>query len=262
MRGVVLSGGHGSRLNPFTKFSNKHLAPIYTPDGAIPIIYYPIKTLVDSGITDILIISSQEHSGKIIEVLGDGESFGCDLTYKIQDMFNPKKPVGIASALKLSQGFVGDQSFAVILGDNYYQNNFLKEFIDFDLETKKEKNAPNAKIFLKQVHDPERFGVATLGEDGNVVKIVEKPKEPESNWSVTGLYLYTPHVFSLVPQLKVSARGELEITDINNWYVQNGTMSGAALSGHWTDMGTPESVYSLQVHLRQQKIQNGGHQQV
>ena len=195
MRGVILAGGLGTRLKPFTDTANKHLAPVYTDEGAFPLIYYPIKTLVKSGINDILIISSQEHCGPIIEVLGDGENFGCSFTYKIQDMFNPDKPVGIASALRLAQGFVGEQSFAVVLGDNYYQNNFLREFIDFDKLTKGQKKAPYAKIFLKEVHDPERFGVATVNDSGEVTKIVEKPKKPETNLAVTGLYLYT-HMYS------------------------------------------------------------------
>ena len=257
MRGVILSGGLGTRLLPWTKTSNKHLAPIYTPNGAVPMIFYPIKTLVNSGITEILIISSQEHSGDIIEVLGDGDQFDCDFTYKIQDMNNPGKPVGIASALRLSENFVGDDPFAVILGDNYYQDSFQYEFDNFVkplTEMSISSKAPIANVFLKQVHDPERFGVATvegmtndmLTKKLSVSKIVEKPRLPESNYAVTGLYLYTPHVFSLVPQLEVSDRGELEITDINNWYVQNQTMTAFELNGFWHDAGTIEGVREIE----------------
>lgn len=253
MKGVILAGGKGTRLAPFTDVSNKHLAPIYTPNGAIPMIFYPIQTLIKSGITEILIISSQEHSGRIIEVLGDGDKFGCEFTYKIQDMNNPEKPVGIASALRLSQNFVGDSPFAVVLGDNYYQDTFDYEFKKFEkpiIDKRISGQAPIASVFLKEVYDPERFGVATVthNEDGSfdVSKIVEKPKEPESNYAVTGLYLYTPHVFTLVPQLEVSDRGELEITDINNWYVQNETMTAHQLRGYWHDAGTPTGVREIE----------------
>lgn len=256
MRGVVLAGGRGVRLYPFTEHNNKHLAPIYTPTGAIPMIYYPIKTLINSGINEILIISSQEHSGRIIEVLGDGDKFNCDFTYKIQDMNNPKKPVGIASALRLSETFVGNEPFAVILGDNYYYDSFSSEFNSFSKKiTNKEisSSSPISNIFLKEVHDPERFGVAEVKYDENeavsklnVIDIVEKPKNPKTNFAVTGLYLYTPHVFSLLPKLEVSDRGELEITDINNWYVKNNTMSAYRLNGFWHDCGTPEGVREVE----------------
>ena len=254
MRGIILAGGLGSRLSPWTKCSNKHLAPIYTPAGAIPMIFFPIQTLIRSGITEILIISSQEHSGSIIEVLGDGDQFGCEFTYKIQDMNNPNKPVGIASALRLAENFVGEDTFAVVLGDNYYQDNFsfeIKEFNKPFYEKKFNITAPVANIFLKKVHDPERFGVATVNHSSisgimNVSKIVEKPEVPDSSYAVTGLYLFTPHVFSLVPKLEVSDRGELEITDINNWYVDNGTMTARELFGFWHDMGTPSGIKEVE----------------
>lgn len=260
MRGVILAGGTGSRLAPFTKTTNKHLAPVYAPTGAIPMIYYPIQTLIGSGVKEILIVSSQEHSGSIIEVLGDGDQFGCEFTYKIQDMNNPKKPVGIASALKLAQGFVGEQNFAVILGDNYYEETFGAEFTYFDLINTRDvvRETPNAKIFLKRVQDPERFGVATLnyeeinGKLNNIVtKIVEKPKVPETDYAVTGLYLFSNHVFKLVPKLQVSDRGELEITDINNWYVNNRTMDAHELKGYWHDMGVVSGIKKVQNHLEE-----------
>lgn len=239
MRGVILAGGRGTRLQEFTIISNKHLAPLYSHQGATPIIYFPIKTLVNSGITEILIISSQEHSGDIIEYLGDGEAFGADFTYKIQDMNNPKKPVGIASALKIAKGYTGNENFAVVLGDNYYEQSFASQVKAFEATTSK------ACVFLKEVEDIERFGCATIS-DGKVTKITEKPSHPESNLAVTGLYLYTPDVYNIAEKLKVSARGELEVTDINDFYSKNGDLSYEVLSGFWSDMGTPLSMIRTQ----------------
>jgi glucose-1-phosphate thymidylyltransferase len=233
MRGVILAGGFGTRLRPFTLRLNKGMAPIYTPKGAIPQLLFPLRTLTDAGIEDILIVTSREHCGHIVELLGDGEDYNCNLTYKIQEMDRPV--VGIAQALGLAKNFVGDQNFAVILGDNFYEDNFSKSFKEFDNGTDR-----RAAVFLKEVHDPERFGVASLNNN-EVTKIVEKPKVPESNYAVTGLYLYTPHVFDLVPQLKPSNRGELEITDINNYYVHDESMTAVKLIGFWHDMGLPES---------------------
>ena len=245
MRGVILAGGFGRRLAKFTDVSNKHLAPVYSlKEGATPMIHYPIRTLRDSGVTEILIISSREHSGDIIQHLGDGEELGVNLTYKIQEM--NRTPTGIAQALKLSQNFVGDNNFAVLLGDNYYQDTFTEEFNEFSRWFKPSDTA--AQVFLKEVHDPHRFGVATIDAKSNrILKIVEKPKEPETNLAVTGLYLYTPKVFSLLPQFKPSARGEVEITDVNNWYVENNHMRGVnIIKGFWHDMGTPESMLHTQ----------------
>ena len=245
MLGVILAGGWGTRLKTFTDVSNKHLAPIYSKDGATPMIHYPIKTLRNSGVTEILIISSREHSGDIIQHLGDGEDLGVRLTYKIQEM--NRSPTGIAQALKLSKHFIGNNNFAVILGDNYYENTFKEDFDDFSKYFKPHEAA--AQVFLKEVYDPNRFGVATVDKSNynKILKIVEKPKNPETNLAVTGLYLYTPKVFDLLPLFKPSTRGEVEITDVNNWYVENGKMrSGKILQGFWHDMGTPESIIKTQ----------------
>lgn len=248
MKGVILAGGFGTRLRPFTKRLNKGMAPLYTPEGAIPQLLYPLNTLVKSGIEDVLIITSREHCGHIVELLGDGEEYGCHLTYKIQEMDRPV--VGIAQALGLSKDFVGKDDFAVILGDNFYEDNFDKEFYDFHMERVGLSERENkASIFLKRVHDPERFGVATLSDNGVVTKIVEKPEEPESDYAVTGLYLYTPHVFELIPHLKPSGRNELEITDINSFYVDEGLMTANILDGFWHDMGLPESAKAVQDFL-------------
>jgi glucose-1-phosphate thymidylyltransferase len=245
MLGVILAGGFGTRLKPFTSVSNKHLAPLYSlKDGATPMIHYPIRTLRDSGVKEILIISSREHSGDIIQHLGDGDELGVNLTYKIQEM--NRSPTGIAQALKLAQHFVGNNNFAVVLGDNFYENTFEYEFKDFDKWFKPNEVAAN--VFLKEVHDPHRFGVATVDTSNHnkIIKIVEKPKVPETNLAVTGLYLYTPKVFDLLPLFKPSKRGELEITDVNNWYVEQGKMRSNILSGFWHDMGTPESMLHTQ----------------
>lgn len=257
MKGVILAGGFGTRLHPFTKVSNKHLAPIYSQDGAQPMIFSPIRTLRESGVTEILIITSRDHCGHMVQTLGDGEDLGVTLTYKIQEM--DRKPTGIAQALKLSENFVGDSNFAVILGDNYYEETFKEEFEMF------EKYGPgHATIFLKEVKDPHRFGVASVSDgiggyvDSTrsfkmVTKIVEKPETPETNFAVTGLYLYTSDVFQILPTLTPSRRGELEITDVNNHYVNKGTVTSFLLNGFWSDMGTPESM------MRTQAFLNGEH---
>jgi len=248
MRGIVLSGGLGSRLSPSTKVINKHLLPIYSNQGAVPMLYYPINTLVKSGIKNILIITSDEAAGLVVETMGDGSKFGrdVDFTYKIQNMHNPKNPPGIASALKLCQDFTKGDSFAVILGDNFYEDSFKCEFESFEqnyIDTYRNYlGSIFSQVFLKEVSDPQRFGVATL-VDGKVTKIVEKPKEPESNYAVSGLYLFTPHVYSLLKDLKVSARGELEVSDITDWYSKGGAMlSATIIPNYWSDVGIPESM--------------------
>jgi len=205
---------------------------------------HPIQTLKNSGVKEILIISSQEHSGAIIEHFGDGRKLGVDLTYKVQNMFPEDGVTGIAQALKLAENFVGNSSFATILGDNWFENTFEQEFRSFehsDMINSFKNHAP-AAIFLKEVHDPQRFGVATLGENSRVLEIIEKPESPKTNFAVVGLYLFTPHVFTILPTLKPSRRKELEVTDVNNHYVKSGTMRSYILSGKWKDAGTPESM--------------------
>lgn len=240
-KAVILSGGLGSRMLPATMCTNKHLLPIYANNGAYPMIYYPIHTLIESGLTDILVISSREHCGRIMETLSDGRYFGCDFRYKIQDTAHVH--MGIASALKLAKSFTGDEKFAVILGDNFYENTFAAEtqqFSDGDAQ---------ACVFLKDVEDIKRFGCATV-EDGNVTKIVEKPEEPESNWAVTGLYLYTPDVYSIADTLVLSNRGELEVSGINTYYCSQGSAKAAFLDGYWSDMGTPSSMRRTEEFIR------------
>lgn len=233
MKGVILAGGSGTRMRPATAVTNKHLLPVYGPQGAMPMIFYPISTLVRSGAKDILIISSKEHSGSIIQNLGDGFDFGARFSYRIQDV--NRVEMGIASALKLARDFTDTDSFAVILGDNFFEDEFRE---DFEVFASAPKNA--AQIFLKSVDDPERFGVY---HDG---RIEEKPRSPKSNMAVTGLYLYHEGVYEMADRLVPSGRGELEITDINQEYCERGSMRISHVGGFWSDMGTPSSMARTQ----------------
>ena len=233
MKGVILAGGAGTRMRPATSVTNKHLLPVYGPQGAIPMIFYPISTLVRSGAKDILIISSREHSGSIIQNLGDGFDFGASFSYMIQDV--NRVEMGIASALKLARDFTGRDPFAVILGDNFFEDEFSEDFALFASAGSRE-----AKIFLKPVEDPERFGVYHEGT------IEEKPKNPKSNMAVTGLYLYHEGVYDIAETLVPSGRGELEITDINQEYCDRRAMMASQVDGFWSDMGTPYSMARTQ----------------
>ncbi len=221
MRGVLLAGGNGSRLLPLTKVTNKHLLPVYDK----PMIYYPLETLKSMGIKDILIISGPKHCGHILNLLGSGRNQELTLSYEIQD-----EAGGIAQALGLAKNFAGKENIAVILGDNIFQDKF-------DVSDFKE----GAKVFIKEVEDPKRFGVAEIAGE-NIKSIEEKPENPKSNYAVTGLYVYDNEVFEIIKTLKPSGRGELEITDVNNAYVQDGKMSFSMLDGYWSDAGTFESL--------------------
>lgn len=215
MKGVILAGGSGSRLKPMTSVMNKHLLPVYDR----PMILYPIETLKSMGITDILLITGGNHLGSFVDFLGDGGEFGINLTYKIQ-----KDAGGIAHALLLSEYFVGHESVAVILGDNIFEY----------APTRPDKGG--CGIVLKEVYNPKRFGVYFDGE------IEEKPENPKSSMVVTGLYFYTHHIFDFIKTLKTSARGELEITDVNNWCLKNRKTEIIEYKGFWSDAGTPESL--------------------
>ena len=226
IKGVVLAGGLGTRLMPLTKVTNKHLLPV----GRKPMIYYPIEKLVNAGIDDILIVTGVENMGDVVNLLGSGHDFGCRFTYKVQDQAG-----GIAQALMLAKGFAAGGSVVVILGDNIFQTD-LKGHLDKYLQ----QNG-GAQILLQEVADPTRFGVASV-KDGKVLDIVEKPKEPKSNYCVTGIYFYDNTVFDIICELKPSGRGELEITDVNNAYIEKGQMSYDILQGWWSDAGTFESL--------------------
>ena len=224
MKGVILAGGFGNRLKPLTDVTNKHLLPVYNK----PLIFHPLNTLLDAGIKEILIITGPEHAGGFMKLLGSGEGLDCHILFAVQE-----KAGGIAQAVGLAEQFAAGDSIAVILGDNIYEDNFYEAIHNFQ---------SGATIFLKDVHDPERFGVATL--DGNkVTEIEEKPSAPKSPYAVTGLYLYDHRVFDIIKTLKPSGRGELEITDVNNAYIKEGVMKAVFVKENWTDAGTFESLY-------------------
>jgi glucose-1-phosphate thymidylyltransferase len=227
MKGVILAGGLGTRLYPLTKITNKHLLPIYDK----PMIFYPLQTLVNAGIRDILIVTGGNSAGDFLRLIGNGKEFGLQhVNYTYQEGEG-----GIAAALNLAEYFSEGQKICVILGDNIIENNIMKAVQAF------EKQARGAKILLKEVPDAHRFGVAEIQRD-KIMSIDEKPKSPKSNYAVIGIYLYDSEVFSIIKKLKPSNRGELEITDVNNEYIQRGALTYDILDGWWTDAGTFESL--------------------
>lgn len=227
MKGVILAGGTGSRLAPLTKVTNKHLLPVYDK----PMIYFPIEKLVSAGIEDILIVSGPGHAGHFLNLLGSGREFGARFTYEIQE-----EAGGIAQAVSLAERFVGGEPFVVHLGDNILEDDLTEAFRDFAAQGK------GAKIFLKDVEHPEQFGVAEV-KDGRILRLVEKPKEFISRLAVIGVYCYDASLFDFVKRLKPSSRGELEITDVNQWYLEKNELTYTILEGWWGDGG--ESFASL-----------------
>jgi len=233
MKGIILAGGTGSRLYPLTKVTNKHLLPVYDK----PMIYYPMQTLIDAGIKDILIVSGPGHAGDFLNLLGSGKEFGIKLNYTIQD-----KAGGIAEALGLAEDFADDDNGLItILGDNIFEDKF--DVSDF---------REGGRIFLKKVQNPYRFGVAEV-EGDKVIGIEEKPKEPKSSYAVTGCYIYDKDVFNVIKTLKPSHRGELEITDVNNYYIKKGKMDCRILKGQWTDAGTFDSLVKASLLMQKNK---------
>lgn len=227
MKGIVLAGGTGSRLFPLTKITNKHLLPIHDK----PMIYYPIQTLVDAGITDLMVVTGGRNSGDFLRLLANGKEFGLKhINYTYQEGEG-----GIADALALAEHFAEGDRVCVVLGDNIIEGSITEAVRDFQRQEK------GAKILLKEVPDAERFGVAEI--DGDRIRgIEEKPANPKSKYAVTGIYMYDETVFDKTRTLKPSARGELEITDVNNAYIREGTMTFNYLEGWWTDAGTFDSL--------------------
>lgn len=225
IKGVILAGGLGSRLGLLTRITNKHLLPVYDK----PMILYPLQKLLDAGIKEILIVSGPEHTGHFLRLLGSGKDFGIRFTYEIQD-----EARGIAQALGLAEDFSDGKNVAVILGDNIFEDNFSKDIKSFN---------SGAKIFLKKVPDANRFGVAEIKDD-KIANIEEKPTDPKTNYAVTGLYLYDSKVFDIIKGLKPSARGEYEISSVNNSYIQNGKMDFSIVKGFWSDAGTFDSLFN------------------
>jgi glucose-1-phosphate thymidylyltransferase len=235
MKGVILAGGLGTRLYPLTKVTNKHLLPVYQR----PMIHYPLECLTRAGIRDILIVTGGDWAGDFLKLLGSGEDFGAHLYYAYQ-----KGEGGIADALGLATAFVGDSKVAVVLGDNLLERSIRSAAEAFRLQ------ARGARILLKEVDDPERFGVAEV-DGGKVLRIVEKPENPPSNLAVTGIYFYDSQVFDMIRGLRPSERGELEITDVNNMYLEQGTLTYQVLEGWWSDAGTFESLYRAATLVRE-----------
>lgn len=240
MKGVIIAGGKGTRLMPLTKVVNKSLLPIYDK----PLIYYPILKLRDAGITNILITSGSEHAGQFLDLLGSGKSLGVSLSYEVQE-----EAGGIAQALGLAEDFSDNKKIVAILGDNIFEHE-LKEAVKCF-----EKQEKGAKIFLKEVSDPERFGVPEIDGD-KIINIIEKPKNPPTNYAVTGIYMYDSKIWSIIKNLKPSERGELEITDVNNYYVKEGTMTYEILDGEWIDAGTFESLLKANILMAKKQSPN------
>lgn len=233
MRGIILSGGSGTRLRPLTKITSKQLLPVYHR----PMIYYPLNTLIKAGIKEILIIVAPERAGDYLNLLGSGKEFGVKFTYEIQD-----KPEGLAQAFIIGENFIDNEDVVMILGDNIFEDDFSDEINSFN---------GGAKIFAKKVNDPERFGVVKFNNVMKAEKIVEKPQEYLSDYAVTGLYIYDKRVIEVAKNLKAGIRGELEITDVNNWFLNKNELSVAEVKGEWLDAGTFDSLLRAQNFVKE-----------
>lgn len=226
MKGVICAGGHGTRLQPATCAMNKHMIPILER----PMILYPLDTMKALGITDIMIVTGGGNIGAFAEFLGSGREYGVNLTYRVQE-----DALGIAHAVLLAKDFVGSDSVAVVLGDNIFETSYFSQSARANIEKGK------AFFFFREVEDPERFGVPVF-ENGKVVVIEEKPAAPKSRFAVTGLYIYPPNVFDIISTLSLSSRGEMEISDVNNWYIAKRKFCYAIFPGFWRDAGTRDSL--------------------
>ncbi len=236
MKGIILAGGSGSRLSPLTKVTSKQLLPVYNQ----PMIYFPLQTLLKAGIRDILIIVSPDHSGDFVNLLGSGRQFGSRFAYEVQD-----KPEGLAHAFMIGADFIGKDDVAMILGDNIFTHDFSPAVKSFK---------KGAKIFVKQVHDPERFGVVEFDGSGQVISIEEKPESPKSDFAQAGFYIYDKHVVQYAKTLNRSKRGEYEIVDLANIYLKNGLLQAEEITGDWIDAGTIESLYKASTVVRENDL--------
>jgi len=240
MKGVILAGGEGTRLYPCTKLVNKTCLPLYDK----PVIYYTIKTFVDAGLNEILIITGGEHAGDLLKLLGGGKELGLkEIHYTYQ-----KEPKGIAHGLALAEDFADNGKIVLILADNIFEDSIRQDVEIF------EKQEKGARLFLKKVADPERFGVAKV-KGNKIIDVEEKPKTPKSNLAVTGLYMYDNQVFDVIRTLKPSARGEYEITDVNNFYIKQNTATFRELKGFWSDVGTFSSLYKTSKFMAEKNNQ-------
>lgn len=238
MKGIILSGGSGSRLRPLTKITSKQLLPVYNR----PMIYYPLNTLIKAGVTEILIIVSPDRAGDYLNLLGSGREFGVKFTYEIQE-----EPKGLAEAFVIGDNFIGNDDVVMILGDNIFSDDFSEDIKNF---------SGGGKIFAKQVEDPQRFGVVKFDDNFKAQQIVEKPQTWISDYAVTGLYVFDNRVVDIAKNITPSDRGELEITDINNWYLEQGELSVSRVKGEWVDAGTFDSLLRAQNLAKEQLDQN------
>lgn len=236
MKGIILAGGSGTRLRPLTKITSKQLLPIYNKQ----MIFYPLETLMTAGIKEILIIVAPDNAGEFLQLLGSGKEYGCKITYEIQD-----KPEGLAQAFIIGANFVGNDNVTLILGDNIFEDDFTTAISTFQ---------SGARVFAKQVPDPQRFGVVEFDPNGKAMSIEEKPAAPKSNFAVTGLYIYDNTVIQKAATLQPSPRGELEITDLNNVFLKEGTLDVATVNGRWFDSGTFESLFETIVFAREKEM--------
>lgn len=237
MRGIILSGGNATRLRPCTKVTSKQLLPVYNR----PMIYYPLNTLIKAGIKEILIIISPERAGDYLNLLGSGKDFGVKFTYEIQD-----KPRGLADAFIIGENFIDQDDVTMILGDNIFEDDLSEDIKNFK---------SGGKVFAKKVSDPERFGVVKFDNDMKAVEIQEKPKKWLSDYALTGLYVFDGRVIKVAKNVKPSERGELEITDLHNWYLKKGELEVAMVKGEWIDAGTFDSLLAAQ-NLAKEKLQD------
>ena len=236
MKGIILAGGSGTRLLPLTKVTSKQLLPIYDR----PMIHYPLETLRRAGIVDILFIVAPDHAGDFLKYLGSGREFNCHFSYEIQD-----QPQGIAQAFQIGEDFIDDDNVTLILGDNLFEDDFSQTIQSFE---------KGGRIFAKKVTDPERFGVVEFDQNNRAISIEEKPSQPKSEYCVTGLYIYDNTVVNKVKELSFSDRGELEITDLNNLYLREGSLDVAFVEGAWFDTGTFESMFTATKFAREKKL--------
>ena len=230
MKGIILAGGRATRLRPLTKITSKQLLPIYNK----PMIFYPIETLVKAGIKDILIIMAPEYSGHFLNLLGSGKDFGAKFSYEVQD-----EPRGLADAFRIGENCIGNDNVTMILGANIFDYDFTESIKTFQ---------SGAKVFAKEVPDPERFGVVEFDNERKVLSIVEKPEQPKSNYAVVGIYIYDNQVVDFARNLQPSPRGEIEITDINNLYLQKGQLKVDIIDGRWEDAGTFDSLLAANIY--------------
>ncbi|MBT4433239.1 NTP transferase domain-containing protein [Candidatus Falkowbacteria bacterium] len=237
MKGIILAGGSATRLRPCTKVTSKQLLPVYNR----PMIYYPLNTLIQAGIKDILIIVAPERAGDFLNLLGSGSEFGVRFPYEIQD-----KPRGLSDAFIVGENFIGSDDVTMILGDNIFEDNLAEEIKSFKI---------GGKIFAKKVSDPQRFGVVQFDKDNKAIKIEEKPEKWISDYAITGLYVYDNRVIEAAKKVKPSKRGEIEITDLHNYYLGLGELEVAMVKGEWLDAGTFDSLLEAQI-LAKEKLQD------